>query len=94
MHNAKVNSTHFRRIIVDQSNRLSIKHALNGKFFANLSFNSVLKFLTAECRSTKRLISESKKRLFIIYVINVSANANRPLCHQTLLPGFLTTNIM
>ena len=94
MNNAKMNSSHFGGIVINQANWFGIKHALNGKFFANLSFNSVLKFLTAECRSKKRLFSKSKKRLFIIYVIDVSTDANGPFRYQTLFAGFLTTNIM
>ena len=94
MHDTKMNSSHFGRIIINQADGFGIKHALNGKLFANLSFNSVLKFLIAERRSKKRLFSKSKKRLFIIYVIDVSTNANRPFRYQTLLASFLAAHIM
>lgn len=76
MHDTKMNSSHFGGIVINQANWFGIKHALNGKLFANLSFNSVVKFLITECRSKKRLFSKSKKRLFIIYVIDVAADAD------------------
>jgi len=94
MHDTKMNSSHFGGIVINQANWFGIKHALNGKLFTNLSFNSVLKFLIAECRSKKRLFSKSKKRLFIIYVIDVSTNANRPFRYQTLLASFFAAHIM
>ena len=49
MHDTKMNSSHFGGIVINQANWFGIKYALNGKLFANLSFNSVLKFLMAEC---------------------------------------------
>ena len=94
MHDTKMNSSYFGGIVINQANWFGIKHALNGKLFANLSFNSVLKFLIAECRGKKRLFSKSKKRLFIIYVIDVSTNANRPFRYQTLFASFFTANVM
>ena len=55
---------------------------MNSKFFAYLSFDSVLKRLQAEC----------KKR--VIFVIDVAADANRSFGNQTLFASFLATNIM
>ena len=94
MHNAKVNTSDLSGIIIDQADGSCIKFSLNGKFFAYLPPNRLLKFLIAECRSKKRLFIKSKKRFFIIYVVDVSTNANRPFRYQTLLASFFAADIM
>src|ERR1022692_407846 len=82
MHYAKVNSTDFGGIIVDQANGSRVECTLNGKLFAHLSLDRFL----------KRLQADGKERM--IFVIDVAANANGPFRNQTLLPSLLAANIM
>jgi len=64
MHNAKVNSTNFSRIVINQANGVCVKITLNGKLFAYLSLDSLLKCLQAECKEC------------VIFFIDVAADAN------------------
>jgi len=82
MHHTKMNSSDFSGVVVNQSDRPRGKFTLNGKFFTNLSLYRIL----------ERLHFDRKKR--VIFVINVTTNANRSFGNQTLLTGFLATNIM
>src|SRR5665213_3949673 len=56
MHNAKVNSTDFGGIIVDQPDGSRVKVSFNRKFLVDFSFNSVLKRLQTDAESKKRII--------------------------------------
>ena len=82
MYNAKVNTTDFGRIVVDQTNRAGVKFTLNNKFLTDLSFNSFLKCLQAECKEC------------VIFIINMSADAKRAFCNQSLLASFFAANVV
>jgi len=84
MYNAKVNTTDFGRIVVDQTNRAGVKFTFNGKLFVYLSLNSISKCL--------HINSKSKKR--IVFIIDMSTNTDRPFCNQTLFTCLLATNIV
>ena len=82
MHNTEMNPADFGGIVVDQTNGTCVKGTLNGKFFAHLSLDRLLKRLQAEGKEC------------VIFVIDVAADANGSFGNQTLFASLLATNIM
>ena len=82
VHNTKMASSDLGGVVVDQDNGFCVECSLNGKLFAHLSFDGILKSLQAE----------GKQR--VIFVIDVSANTDGTFGDQTLFPSFLAANIV
>jgi len=82
MHHAKVDSSDFGGVIINQTNGAGKQFTLNRQFFAYFSFNRIL----------KGLLAEGKKR--VVVVVDVPTNANGSFGNQTLFAPLFATNIV